>query len=87
MFTAPLIIISIYDIQHLSSFEDYQGLLMSELYQGLLHLLCKVEQKRKQSVFSGSNDKLVFQLYFFSKTLHLHDLAHIFLNQYVFYYM
>ncbi len=63
MFTAPLIIIiiiSIYDIQHLST-----------------------EQKRKQSVFSGSNDKLVFLLYSFSKTLHLHDFAHIFLKQYM----
>ncbi len=46
--------------------ELYQGLLMSELYQGLVdHLLCKVEQKRKQSVFSGSNDKLVFSIIFF----------------------
>ncbi len=55
--------------------------MMSELFD---HLHCKVEQKRKQSVFSGSNDKLVFQLYIFNKTLHLHDLAQIFLNQYVF---
>ncbi len=41
-------------------------------------------RRGKQSVFSGSNDKLVFQLYFFSKMLHLHDLAQIFLKQYVF---
>ncbi len=42
--------------------EIYQGLMISELSQGLL---CKVEQKRKQSVFSGSNDKLVFSIIFF----------------------
>ncbi len=46
--------------------ELYQGLLMIELYQGLytvlamdLYLLCKVEQKRKQSVLSGTNYKLI----------------------------
>ncbi len=42
-------------------------------------LLCKVEQKRKQSVFSGTNYKLItisITVVFFSKKkLHLHDLA------------
>ncbi len=57
MFTAPLIIISDYDIQHLSSTELFQG-----IYTVLamdLHIHCKVEQKRKQLVFSGTNYKLI----------------------------
>ncbi len=52
---------------------------MTELYQGIDDLLCKVEQKRKQSVFSGTNYKLItisITVFFFSKKkLHLHDLA------------
>ncbi len=71
--------------------ELYQGLLMSELYQGLfetelyqgllmmdLYLLCKVEQKRKQAVFSGTNVKLVFQLYFLVKS-YIYMILHLYL--------
>ncbi len=56
-------------------FELYQGLLVMDL-----HLVCKVEQKRKQTVFRGTNYKLITIsiTVFFSKNklhLHLHDLA------------
>ncbi len=54
---------------------------MTEVYQRLVeidNLHCKVEQKRKQSVFSGTNYKLItisITVFFSKSKLHLHDLA------------